>query len=176
MLTILPTDTCYGLAGSWSDEDVALIYQKKGRDVTKRLAVLVRDFAMLDAYGELSASQRDFLQKYPRPWSVLLPRKVGAPLPPLLQTDAYREISWRVASVCLPDEVTRQIVHDEALDFPMFLTSANLSGERESTTLEEAMRVFPGVRGIDGGVCDRPPSDVFRFTPTGGVEYVRKHA
>lgn len=36
------------------------------------------------------------------------------------------------------------------LHFPLFLTSANLSGQPESTTLAEAQVSFPGATGYDG--------------------------
>gem|GEM_PF-1069890 len=47
MLKIIPTDTCYGLAGNLEKTDFERIYALKGRENTKRLAIIVRDFFML---------------------------------------------------------------------------------------------------------------------------------
>ena len=41
MLFLLPTDTCYGVAGALTREDYADIYRQKGRDFDKPLAFLV---------------------------------------------------------------------------------------------------------------------------------------
>lgn len=65
-------------------------------------------------------------------------------MPPLLLSDAYREISFRVAERCMPDIYTyieedlQKKAHTVSI-FPLFLTSANRSGENEAHTLQEAI-------------------------------------
>ena len=45
MITIIPTDTCYGLAGDcYSPDDYREIYNLKGRDFAKPLAILVETY------------------------------------------------------------------------------------------------------------------------------------
>ena len=119
MLFLLPTDTCYGLAGSFTQEDYALIYRHKGRDFDKPLAILVRDFDDMDTYIEITQEQKDFLKNYPYPWSFLGKRKSSFILPAFLDA-RYELISLRVASQCIDAKFR------DSIQYPIFLTSANL--------------------------------------------------
>ena len=168
-ITLVPTDTCYGLAWDFTEKDYYELYRLKGRDFHKKLAVVVRDFSMLDEYAEITASQKIFLQQYPYPWTVLLPRKNAKTLPPPLWTEEYKNIAFRVAEVCFPAFPHHQ--HS----YPLFLTSANRSGESEATTLEQWQRIFPWIQGIDGWSCDHVASDIFRFLSDGTREDLRKN-
>lgn len=170
MLIIIPTDTCYWLAGDISSwEEYHEIYRLKGREFDKRLALLVSDWDMLREYSEITDDQIDFLQSYPHPWSIILNKKENIILPEYLDTDQYAHISFRVATSCIPIDIQRQI------QYPLWLTSANLSGHPESTTLSEARVIFPEVSGYDGWVCDRPPSDIFSIGADGELQYVRRN-
>ena len=92
---------------------------------------------MLSQYGIISVSQLEFLRTYPFPWSVILPRNDTATFPVPLQSTDYVYISFRVATPCIPESL-RNTLH-----YPLFLTSANLSGNPESKTLTEASAYFP---------------------------------
>lgn len=76
MIQIIPTDTCYGLAWEFCEKDYQDIYRLKGRDFSKQLAFLVRDFGSLREYAEITDEQITFLKTYPRPWSVILQKRV----------------------------------------------------------------------------------------------------
>jgi tRNA A37 threonylcarbamoyladenosine synthetase subunit TsaC/SUA5/YrdC len=93
-------------------------------------------------YIEISDEQIGFLRGYPHPWSFLGKRKSDFVLPVWMDAEKYHMLSIRVASVCLKAS--------ERLSFPLFLTSANLSGHPESTTFAEARSSFPEVEGYDG--------------------------
>ena len=172
MLIILPTDTCYGLAGDFTEQDYLEIYRRKGRDFDKLLAILVEDYADMQTYIEISDEQIEFLRNYPHPWSFLGKRRAELDMPDWLDSERYQMFSVRVASVCLP---TFQHSNIPTLSFLLFLTSANLSWEPESTTLTEALSSFPGVTGYDGWVCDQPPSDIFSIGEDGELRYVRRN-
>lgn len=107
-------------------------------------------------YIEISDEQIEFLKAYPHPWSFL--GKRVCELPEWMDAHSYTMLSIRVASICIPKIPSIRV---PKFHFPLFLTSANLSGYSESKTLTEARVFFPSVEGIDGGVCDRPPSDIF---------------
>lgn len=92
---------------------------------------------MLAQYGVISESQIAFLRAYPFPWSVILPRNQDAIFPIPLWLPDYEYISFRVATACISESL-REIV-----SYPLFLTSANLSGNPESKTLAEASASFP---------------------------------
>jgi tRNA A37 threonylcarbamoyladenosine synthetase subunit TsaC/SUA5/YrdC len=75
MLTLIPTDTCYGLAGAFIAADYLEIYRLKGRDFDKLLAILVEELDDMRRYIEISDEHIEFLRTYPYPWSFLGKRK-----------------------------------------------------------------------------------------------------
>jgi len=93
----------------------------------------------MQKYIEISDEQIEFLRQYPHPWSFLGKKKSDFILPEWMESEKYQMLSIRVAKVCLP---TLQHFNTPTLQFPLFLTSANLSGQRESKTLAEAREVF----------------------------------
>lgn len=101
MLIILPTDTCYGLAGEFTEQDYLDIYRLKGRDFDKLLALLVEDFDDMRRYIEISDEQIEFLRDYPHPWSFLGNKKSDFVLPAWMDSNNYQMLSIRVASVFL---------------------------------------------------------------------------
>ncbi len=170
MLFLLPTDTCYWLAWSFTREDFEAINALKWRDENKRLALLVEDFEDMKKYVIISNEQIEFLEKYPYPWSFLWRRNPEFTLPEFMEDKQYEMISLRVAKICVPNDEFR-MTNDE---YPFFLTSANLSGQSEAKTLEEAKLVFPWITWIEGWVCNRPPSDIFSIGTNGELEYLRR--
>lgn len=171
MLLLLPTDTCYWLAGSFTQADFEAINSLKWRDDTKRLALLVEDFADMRKYVSISDEQIEFLKSYPHPWSFLGVRNPDFIVPDWMDPTKYEMISLRVAKVILE----REKIWTLNPDFPLFLTSANLSGQAESKTLEVAQSFFPWIKGIDGGICDRPPSDIFSIDKNWELHYLRRN-
>lgn len=169
MIFLLPTDTCYGLAWELEEQDYREIYRLKWRDFSKRLAILVRDMDTLRDIAEISEEQVHILEEYPHAWSVILPKKENYMLPEFLDTNEYSNISFRVAEYCIRVELRN------TLNYPLFLTSANVSGSQESTTFEIAQDIFPGIGWYDGGVCDQPPSDIFSFGSTNELIFIRKN-
>lgn len=142
---IVPTNTCYGIAGYHTDIEYRAIYRLKGRDFAKPLAWIVKEYNDLHRYIDITDEQIEFLRAYSRPWTILAPKRQTYLLPDFLDEEQYTRIAFRVASACIPNEEIREI-----LKYPLFLTSANLSGQKESSTLEEALRIFDGISGYDG--------------------------
>ncbi len=162
MIYIIPTDTCYGLAGSYDKVAYEQIYVIKHRDISKPLAILVKNFEDLPKYINISEEQIDMLRAYPHPWSCLAERTMNAPLPKKLINDPkYQKLSLRVAEVCIPETIR------DILPYPLFLTSANHSGEMEAHTLEDAKSIVYDsnikMQSFDGGICDKPGSNIFEF-------------
>lgn len=122
-------------------------------------------------YIEITDEQIEFLRSYHRPWSCLALRNPSFVLPDWMDEHQYARLSLRVASVCLKSS---PLSGGQEQDIPpLYLTSANLSGQSESKTLAEARASFPDVYGIDGGVCDLPPSDII-YWEDGEVKWMRK--
>jgi len=137
LLILIATDTCYGLAGEFTEQDYHEIYRLKGRDFSKPLAFLVESFDDMKQYIEITDEQIEFLRNYPHPWSFL--GKRICVLPDWIEYEKYTMLSIRVAEVCIPNYELRITNYE----FPLFLTSANLSGNPESKTLAEARVFFP---------------------------------
>ena len=172
MLFLLPTDTCYGLAWEFSESDFLEIYSLKWRGFDKQLALLVEDYDDMKNYIEIPDEQREFLKNYPHPWSYLGKRQKDFMLPEWMDRESYQMISLRVARVCIPPF---HLSTFPPFHYPLFLTSANRSWMSETKTLAEAGEVFPGIAWIDGGICDRPPSDIFSLDSRGELVYLRRN-
>ena len=125
-------------------------------------------------YVEITPEQIEYLRSYSRPWSYLGKRNPEFVLPSFLDPVQYARLSIRVASVCIDPTILRSN-HPAIPLFPLFLTSANLSGNPESKTLSGVREYFPDIAGIDGGVCDLAPSDIFYFDESGEMVYLRKN-
>lgn len=128
----------------------------------------MKDYEDLQKYIEITDEQIEFLKKYPRPWSILGKKREDFVLPEFLNPITYEKISLRVAEKCIIADIR------DNLSYPLFLTSANISGNPESKTLAEAREYFPWLKWVDGGICDEPPSDIFEFWEDGEVKYLRK--
>lgn len=169
MLKILPTDTCYGIAWNLEKSDFEAIYRLKGRDASKKLAFLVRDFDELWKIAIITEEQIKILQNYPHPFSVLLPLNKNYNFPEFLKMDNYQLIFVRIWEKILQKNIL------EKLEFPLFLTSANKSGEKESTTFLEAKQIFPEIDGFDGGICNHSPSNIFEFWENNELKFLREN-
>lgn len=124
-LIILPTETVYGLACDANcPEAVEKIYEIKQRPRNKPIAYLARGHEVVREHGAEvgSVAQRLAEAFWPGPFTMVLPHKDLGPT-------GYR----------VPDHpVTLAVL--EAFGAPMLATSANLSGEPDSVTAEEAER------------------------------------
>lgn len=97
----------------------------------------MRDYEDLKTYIEITDEQIEFLKQYHRPWSILGKRRADYVLPDFLDEKQYEKLSLRVAESCIDENIR------DSVSYPLFLTSANLSGMPESKTLAEARELFP---------------------------------
>ncbi len=103
----------------------------------------------------ITQSQKEFLRTYPYPFTILgKPRKI----PDFCDPAMYVLFGVRVAEICLPEDIR------QTLTFPIFLTSANKSGEKELLTAHEVRTVFGDAVEILGHEsAGRSPSNIFQF-------------
>jgi L-threonylcarbamoyladenylate synthase len=131
----VPTDTVYGLAADPYDE-AALdrLYDVKGRDEGKPIAILVADLDQGLSLGAMSDRALDLADRYwPGAVTLVVPRLDTAPT--WLGDTRRRTVALRC-----PD-------HPVALDLltltgPLAVTSANRSDEEPVTSASDAARVF----------------------------------
>jgi tRNA A37 threonylcarbamoyladenosine synthetase subunit TsaC/SUA5/YrdC len=182
---LLPTDTCFGIACALDDmASYHRIYKIKKRKLGKPLALMVEDWVWLEKYTKLTLEQIEELKNYKKPFTIL----TDAPYIKMFinledendevfeNAEVYEEIAFRVAH----NDTQRKLIKEIG---PIWLTSANFSGEAEiydSETLEkvferylEEIKILAPKKG--NYVLEKnPPSDIFRFLPDGSKEYTRK--
>jgi L-threonylcarbamoyladenylate synthase len=139
---ILPTDTVYGLCALPGHEDV--LYELKGRDRSKPIALLAADVDALD--GLLPGVGREVLERYlPGPYTLIVgDPSVGVRVPslPPVAVDVVRAVGVVAA------------------------TSANLSGGPDPRRIEDvAAEIRAGCGAIlDAGELPGIPSTVIDLT------------
>jgi L-threonylcarbamoyladenylate synthase len=142
-----PTDTFYGLGAScFSKDAIQRIYQLKGRKLSKPLSIVVSDIEMM----------RDFLVDIPPVFWPITDKFWPGPLTIILKASAEfpGDLLGTGASIGirLPDlPWLRELVRETGI--PITATSANISGEREMTRIEEVRETFYGKVDliVDGG-------------------------
>jgi len=170
MIYILPTDTCFWI---WCalDDNISYhkIYDIKKRDLSKPLAIMVSDFAWLEKYTTLNQDQISFLKNYNKPFSIITECNSIKMILNLEQEDfeyknkeIYEKFSFRVAHNNIQKKLIKEI-------WPIFLTSANISWEKEIYSIDEAKKQFWQIKNIqflwEDILLDSstPPSDIIEF-------------
>lgn len=160
---IVPTDTCLGFGCRLDDKEAyEMLFELKGRDKNKRIAIMVPTWDDLAYESTLTPNQINFLKTYKFPFTIISTiREDFRDEYPLLDEYDYTTVGFRVAETCLPPE-TQQYIR-----YPLFLTSANKSGKGECFTMEEVNEVFPGdiekLKVLPGKAGHQPSSNVIQF-------------
>ena len=132
-VVILPTETVYGLAACADmSEAVSKIYDIKGRDFDKPLAVCVKDIEQAKALAHFDMLSQQLAERYwPGSLTLVLNLKDCTDLDPRVTSNING-----VATIALrcPDADWRANISD-----PLALTSANRSGEPDCVNHAEAM-------------------------------------
>ena len=95
----------------------------------------------MEKISKLNSRQIDFLKGYPHPFTIVTEMKTDFIFPSFLDRNLYKDFGLRVAESFLTEEGS------EMLEFPIFLTSANNSGEEEIYDYSELQERF-GKYGI----------------------------
>ena len=143
---VLPTDTVYGVAALPHDADaVAGLFDRKGRDAAKSVAVLVADPAQARALADADLDALAGL--WPGPLTVVVRRAADAVLHLGPEAEALGTVGLR----CPDHDLVRALAAEVG---PLATTSANRSGEPSPPTAAEAAAVLGGVslRGGEAGV------------------------
>ena len=146
-IVAFPTDTVYGLgANAFYSPGIIKLFEAKGRDANKAIAVLIGDNGHLDLLTDfLSASARKLIEHFwPGGLTIVVPKKKD--LPELLS--AGSSIGIRMPN------------HNIALELlnkfgPLATTSANLSGKNNPHNAGDVMNQLNGRVPLilDGGRC-----------------------
>lgn len=132
---ILPTETVYGLAGfAQSSEAIDKIYQIKGRDFDKPLALCVRDTAMMYQYtSEIGVASVLAAEFWPGPLSLVLEADLDCRSIDRRLLGKNESGKTTISFRC-PDAEWRKKISI----MPLALTSANRSGGTDTHTAQDA--------------------------------------
>lgn len=138
-LVILPTETVYGVgANSKIKEAVDRLYEIKKRPKDKPFSLAISDFETAERLTkDISPLAYKLIERFwPGPLTLILEA-----------VDSERSIGFRIPK----NNITLKVLSE--LKAPVYLPSANISGELTPTKLEEALRDLDGLvdLAIDGG-------------------------
>ncbi|HHS97820.1 MAG TPA: threonylcarbamoyl-AMP synthase [Chloroflexi bacterium] len=146
-LVVFPTDTVYGLAAHVGDrEAIARIYEAKGRNTSRPIALLLSDVEHLPKVAVLPESILPLARRFwPGGLTLVVPK-----------TDAVPTVvsPGPTVGVRIPDlDLARGIIR--AAGGVLAVTSANLSGQPAALTAQEALEQLAGRVDliVDGGPC-----------------------
>jgi L-threonylcarbamoyladenylate synthase len=130
-LVAFPTDTVYGLASLTTDRiSIERLYQAKGREQTKAIAVLLGDPSHLDRIAlELPEKARLLARRFwPGALTLIVPRRPELPE----NLSPYPTVGVRMPNHPFALELLRETG-------PLATTSANLSGYPDAVTAQEVL-------------------------------------
>ncbi len=142
-----PTDTVYGVgADAFNESAILQLFEAKGRDFNKAIAVLVGDLQQLELLTEgLPRSANILIERFwPGGLTVIVNKKAG--LPPSLTPGST--VGVRMPNHPVAIELLRRFG-------PLATTSANLSGGKNPQTAADVLEQLDGRIPLllDGGPC-----------------------
>ena len=142
-----PTDTVYGVgADAFSQEAILKLFDVKGRDFNKAIAVLVGDLEQVSLLtGELPHSAKMLISRFWPGGLTLIVKKLSG-LPEALSPNS--NIGLRMPNHPVALELLKRYG-------PLATTSANLSGGKNPQTAEDVLAQLDGRIPLllDGGPC-----------------------
>lgn len=174
MIFAVPTDTCYWLGCNIYDREwYEQIFKLKLREKNKILSVAVKNFESLEKITCLNTEQIKFLKNYKYPFSIISEVNSEFIYPDFIDKKSYKKIAFRVWDILFPDYVM------EKIEFPIFLTSANISSKKEIYTSLEIEKLLSNEKiNIIDWILDsnKKPSNIFEFIwETLELRYIRKN-
>ncbi len=147
-----PTDTVYGLAVRFGSEKARLnLVARKKRPEEKYFPVMVSDIEMMEKIAVINDSARKIIEKFmPGPLTVVLNKKIDF--------GDNGTLAIRIAH----DETLKKIIEEIAC--PIFLTSANLSGNPVCKTALEIEESGLADIIVDGEILDGTASTIIDLT------------
>lgn len=139
----LPTDTVYGLACDASNaSSVKRLYDIKGRDDLKPVAICLADLKNLKYWGQAEHLSDDLLNMLlPGPVTIVVEKSENLQNP-------YLNYGTSKIGIRIPNFAFIQHVCQKLNNRPLALTSANRSSEPSSLSIEEFKVLWPKLNGI----------------------------
>ena len=142
----IPTDTIYGLACSANDPNaIKRLYEIKGRNEEKPVAICVSDYKDLKYWGQASHLPDELIEQLlPGPVTIVLNKSIHLNNPYL--NNGIEKIGIRIPDFDFIRNVCRHFSQ------PIALTSANKSSEKSTLNVDEFKHLWTSLGGVfDGG-------------------------
>ena len=137
----VPTDTVYGVCARMNSEKAREnLMDLKKRPANKSIPIMCANEEQIKNIGIVNSKVENIIHKFmPGPITLVLLK--NSKLPKYINEGSV-EVGVRMAT----SKVLEQLI--QKVGSPIFMTSANISGEPTCQTLEEVERVFPTLDGI----------------------------
>ena len=136
----VPTDTVYGVCAQVSSKQAEEnLRNVKNRPATKAFPVMCANLSQIEEIAEVSLKAKTIIQAFmPGPITVILNRKKGVSL----SIDYLDTVAIRMATSTVLEKIIAN------LGRPIFMTSANQSGQPTCTSLDEIEKACPLLDGM----------------------------
>jgi L-threonylcarbamoyladenylate synthase len=163
-MILYPTETIYALGVNALDNDeMAKLFELKGRDSNKSVSWLVRDIKDIKRYAEVSDKALEIAQKFlPGPLTLVLP---ALPEFKKLALNINGTLSFRISSDSVAEEIIAGFM--EKYDAPLTCTSANISGLPTGKTVTEIITQFGQEAKCIDKIYDDGPRESLASTVVG---------
>lgn len=158
---IAPTDTVYGLIADVSSKKaVARLYKIKQRNPSRYLPIFVKNIAMAKKFASINKKNQKLVEeKWPGKFTFIFQKKPAKIFGVDKKTIALRIPHYPFINSLL-----------ETLNIPLSGTSANISGQKSSTKIDEVLAQFynadfkPDLVINAGDLTDSPSSQIIDLT------------
>jgi len=155
---VMPTDTLYGLCMS-IEGDINKIYELKGRSLEKKIPVGVANIEMMSEIAEVTPQAERLIRAFmPGPLTLVLKNK---------------GVKWLGDTVAVRIPAHTLTIYLMEKIGPITLTSANISGEKAPSVIEDTMKLDVKYR-VDCGRLMGKPSTIVKLVD--GIELIREGA
>lgn len=136
----VPTDTVYGICARMTEQAQTNLRALKHRPLSKALPLMCADIEQAETIAIISEKNRKLMETLmPGPLTVILPKREEVPD---YVNGGLPTLAIRLAT----SESLKKLI--QAAGSPLFMTSANLSGEPTCRTIAEVEEVCPGLAGV----------------------------
>jgi L-threonylcarbamoyladenylate synthase len=163
-IIVYPTETAYGVGVTALDENaVEKVYEVKNRPKSKPLTVICSSLEQVERHAELTENERKLIEEFmPGPLTLVVEKKDSIP------DNLNEKFVFRISS----SETARAL----AEDFPITATSANISGNSTSYSVDDISKELLEKVGyiLDEGELPGGPTSTIAEVMNGDVVIHRK--
>lgn len=140
----VPTDTVFGVCARYDHQKAQEnLRNLKKRPQTKAFPLMCADLAQVKTICEISKVEENVIKKLmPGPLTLILKKKLSLPY---FVNGGMETVAIRLAT----DDNLKMII--QQLGCPIYMTSANLSGEPSALSVEDVKKAVPNVKAILNG-------------------------